>query len=197
MGEESLSEKAVNFLIPLLCIAVLVAILESAMGLITIGRLERQVNLLKELNAIARSGTGSQDQLSKLDSVFESTVDGLANYRPYDVLDVISEPIQGNQAAISRIFPGSLGWLLLALVSPLVLKQGRWAKFVVFMALFMFAIVVGIVIAFVVNMADPSATTFVRFMTGLFSVVAVIVYSSRRSEKKRDEEQVPESADNS
>ena len=80
LGEDSSSQKIINLLVLLFVILAVVFALESAMGLVTIGRLERQVNLLNELNALSEKGLGSHRQLVHLDNAFNEAVRDLEQY---------------------------------------------------------------------------------------------------------------------
>lgn len=122
-------------LILLLIIVVIAIIADSMTGIITLGRLEKQVNLLKEMRALTEMGMGNQQDLENL---YNSAISGLNKYDP-NLSHVIKKLFPTNSllekpTAGEKILPTFVMWLFFAwLVSKeTVTKNGRIEKAVVF-----------------------------------------------------------------
>lgn len=171
----------------ILCTVFLVVVLESAMGLITIGRLERQINLLKELNALAETGLGSHDKHAKLDSLFSKYVYGLEQYAPLDLSVVIHAGVNANLEILGNVLPGAAPWLFLASIAPFAMKESRTLKIAVIVAVIACATVVGLLAALIFQFADPGINTLVRFVAGCLSIWAIVRWQNRRSQRLNPE----------
>lgn len=182
-GEEKLSHKAAYLALLIGCTVVLVLVLESAMGLITIGRLERQINLLKELNALADTGLGTHDNLVKLDSLFSNYVNGLEQYTPADLSLFIHAGVSANLEILGNILPGAVPWLFLAAIAPFAMKEPRALKIAVIVATIVCATFVGFLAALAFQFPNPGISTFVRFVAGCLSIWAIIRWQNRRSQR--------------
>ncbi|MCY4538985.1 MAG: hypothetical protein OXE52_12260 [Chloroflexi bacterium] len=186
-GEDSWSLKAANISIVLAMIALTVFALESAMGLITIGRLERKVNLLKELNAIADTGVGNLDSHLVLDSVFDDSLNSLKQYRAFDLIAWIHGVLDDNQEYIRNITPGATAWILLALIAPFVMKDGCLVRALVTILLLVIAVVVGFILALVFSFGDSGTNAILRLIGSFISIWLLIKFSNQRTQKQAAE----------
>ena len=158
-GDEPRFQKIVKFISALGIIIILVIILESAMGLITIGRLEREVNLLKELNTLAETGLGSQNQL---EDIFNKAVSNLEQYNP-DLGYAVSNMLQANnQVRIEEVLPGALIWILIAVLS-LTTTEGKLSKLMVAG----FFAIVGLGIGYIVSLIVETPNTILNIILSL------------------------------
>jgi len=195
-GEDSWSQKAVNISIILSMIALTVFALESAMGLITIGRLERKVNLLKELNAIADTGVGNANSYTVLDSVFDDSVKSLKQYRAFDLTAWIHGILDDNQEYINNILPGATAWILLALIAPFVMKDRRRIRALVTILLLFIAVAVGFILALIFSFGDSDANAILRLVGSFFSIWVLIRYSNQRTQKQVTESKAVKQSQN-
>ena len=123
-GDESPIRKIMKFILFLALIIAAVVVLESAMGLVTIGRLEREVNLVKELSALAEKGVGSHSQLAHIDSIFDEAVQDLEQYSPELTRIIQMNLPQLSQVSWIEILSGALIWILLGLATLRTTKGG-------------------------------------------------------------------------
>lgn len=105
----------IKTLMLLLIIIALATIADSMAGIITLGRLERQVNLLKEMHALTEIGLGNQQDLVNL---YNYAVSGLNEYNP-NLMPVIKNLFPANSplekpTAGEKILPTFAIWLLFA-----------------------------------------------------------------------------------
>lgn len=195
-GDEPLWQKLAVVASVLGGFVIAAVILESAMGLITIGRLERQVNLLKELSALSQLGVGDHVQTSKLNDIFKNSVNALSSYNPVDILPPISQFISASGETISKVLPGGLLWFLVAMLAPFLVKGSWIVKLAVFFMVLLFALAIGAVVALVINLSDPGLNSLVRFIVGIIIFGLIIRHSNRRNARRTDQEGADDSGDN-
>lgn len=124
-GDESQFIKLAKFLGLLAIILVLIVALESAMGLVTIGRLERKVNLLKELSTLAENGIGKN---SELQSVFSDAVRDLKQYNP-DLGKMLSSSLPNDyEPDWLEVLSGAVLWILMGLAMLNSIEGGKLVK---------------------------------------------------------------------
>ncbi len=162
--EESFIRKVIKGIFALTAIVVLLVMLESAMGLITIGRLERKVNLIKELNSIAESGLGHQGQLT---SLFDETVDELNRYTPE--LGVIVSNLFPN-ATMLEVLSSAAGLMLSIPVHFYLIHTDSLAcRLKAFSLIMVIGVPISIAVRFLLGFSDP----FLMFY--LSSIIGVIL----------------------
>lgn len=111
-GDDPIFKKLIKLILVSAVILAAVFVFESAMGLVTLGRLERKANLLKELNAMTQTGLGDQ---AKLESLFKEAVSDLEQYNP-EFKRLVSSILPNNhQPNEVEVFVGAGIWLLMGL----------------------------------------------------------------------------------
>lgn len=186
-GEGKRSEIVANGAILLIGILFLTVALESAMGLITIGRLERQINLLKELSSLSESGLGSNSTAEILDDLHSTYVDALNNYNPTDVAMWIRVIYEQNRETVQSILPGAFPWLLISLVVPFAMDDGRLMKAGVFIIVIFIGAIVGLVTASIFAFADQNINGILRFLAGCGSIGALLLIANLKSGSNDDD----------
>ncbi len=122
-GDDPIFKKLIKLIIVSAIILASVLVLESAMGLVTLGRLERKANLLKELNAMTQTGLGNQ---SELQTLFNDTVSNLKLYNP-EFSRMLSNFMPNNHKPNeAEVLVGAVLWLLMGLAM-LKSTPGGWA----------------------------------------------------------------------
>ena len=192
-GDEPLFRKFMNLLIILTLIALGIFALESAMGLVTLGRLERQVNLLKELNAITETGLGNQQEL---ETVFEDVVDQLENYQPVSIHSTLNTVARNNNVTFVEILAGGFVWFL---VSPAMLFNktvtGIATRFLGTFILISIGILFGFITASVVETSNDFISFILNLVAGLIliAIFALVYnfYAKRNQSQPEDVEKLP------
>ncbi len=185
LGDEPRFQKIVKFILALGIIITLVVILESAMGLITIGRLEREVNLLKELNTLTETGLGSQNQL---EDIFNKAVSNLEQYNP-DLGYAVSNMLQANnQVRIEEVLPGALIWILIAVFS-LTTTERKLSdlKLSDLMVAVFFAIVglgIGYIVSLIVETPNTILNIILSLCVGNIPLILIGMFFASRSQKQ-------------
>ena len=186
-GEQPGSEKAANLAVIIVCIFLAILALESAMGLITIGRLEREVNILKQLSELSEAGVGNNENAKKLNDVFEDAVNSLETYEPVDVYAPILQFVEDNKETMGDILPGAAAWIFLAILIPFMQKDAIWLTATVTVVVLLFGLAVGWLASLIVNTGDANWTVLIRFVIGLISLVLIGGLFNRSSSRAGSE----------
>lgn len=195
-SDESPILKIAKMLGLLVTLLVIVFLLESAMGLITIGRLERKVNLLKELYALAESGLGSERQITVL---FEDAVDDLAQYDP-DLWLAVSEIVpQVGQVDLVEVLVAASSWFFVAyqMLQPGAdgTRSGLNDPSVV-LAISL-GLAVGVIASVFVESPSPIVSAVVVFVIGLSPLILLSIWSNKRNSGSQTETENPETSGDS
>ena len=183
-GDEPRFQKIVKFILALGIIITLVIILESAMGLITIGRLERKVNLLKELNTLTETGFGNQNQL---EDIFNKAVSNLEQYNPdlgYAVSNMLPEDNQ--QKVVEEIIPAASIWILLAMFS-LKATEGSLPKLIVFGTFVMMGLGIGSLVSRKVETPYFFESVILSFCVGSIPLILIISFMYKPNPQKQSQ----------
>ncbi len=195
-GEQSASEKAANLATFVISIFVLIFALESAMGLITIGRLERQINLLKELSSLSSSEVGDSEYTEKLNVIFKDAVDSLDAYEPVDIYVPILQIVEDNRETIGDILPGAAAWIFLAVLVPFLYKDKLWLVATITSIVAVTGLAVGWIVSQFIHTGDPNWTILIRFIIGVVSLVVIGSMLNKRSSTQQSDRR-PEVAEGS
>lgn len=190
-GDEPRFQKIVKFILALGIIITLVVILESAMGLITIGRLEREVNLLKELNTLTETGLGSQNQL---EDIFNKSVSNLEQYNPdlgYAVSNML--PKDNQQKIVEEIIPAASIWILLAMFS-LRATEGSLPKLIVSSTFAMMGLGIGSFVSRIVETPYFFESVILSFCAGNIPLILIIslIYKPNPQKQSQSKSDQPE-----
>ena len=193
LGEDSSSQKIINLLVLLFVILAVVFALESAMGLVTIGRLERQVNLLNELNALSEKGLGSHRQLVHLDNAFNEAVRDLEQYNT-NLTQIVQKHLpEFRQVSWIKTIPGALVWILLGLLTLRTTKGGFLQKSMGCAVMSGFGLAISYVLAGMIPTSNALVAAILSFCGGLFALVFLVVIgialTSRKQPVTKEEEQ--------
>ncbi len=194
-GDESAVLKLAKLAIVLGFTLGMVVLLESAMGLVTIGRLERKLNLLNELSASAEAGMGSQDQLAHL---FDEVISELDEYDP-DLGHIVSRVLPSNiQSSLIEILAGAALWILVGLATLKTTTGGIGTKVFGLVLFILFGLMIGTITNFIVETEHLTEAIFLNFLCGTapFFILIVIVAIVNRSQKQTQSAN-PETPDNS
>ena len=189
-SDESPILKIAKLLGLLIAVLAVVFVLESAMGLITIGRLERKVNLLRELSELADSGLGKQENLEIL---FDETLTDLVRYNPnlsHMGLYFFQEDFQ---PALIEVGAGSIIWVILGIVALNTTKGGCIAKVLVSTILIAFGICVGLLTDFITSGNSGVMTVALNCILGILPL-AMLLLVIASSQRRRSQAPTPESA---
>ena len=94
--------------------------IESAAGAVTLGRLEREVKLLKDLQQVAQTGYGTEDQQQLLNRVFSDAVRDLEAYEPLDFPASVSEFVRSLPERIDELSPAVFLFYVFSILLPFV-----------------------------------------------------------------------------
>ena len=158
-----------------------IIIFDSLAGIVTLGRLERQVNLLKELNALTETGLGNQDGL---ESLYNQTVSGLKQYN------------SSLQSALLKLFPANSLFEKQTIAEKTIPAIVVWALFSIGVAkkmddehtrevkimAFIFSIFAGFGLGFIANVLIDTQSTVLNVILSLclgispFILLTIIEY---------------------
>ena len=186
-GDEKPILKIMRFGLVLTIILALVVALESAMGLVTIGRLERQVNLLKELNALAETGLGSHNQLVHLENIFSRAVGDLENYNPNLLQMVQSTLPASSQVTWLEIVAGASSWILVGILTLRTAKGGAVQKLMGCAMLTGIGFAVAYVIAHLITTSNSLLAIPLSCIFGTVTLVLIVVVASAVSPRKQSQ----------
>ena len=195
-GDESPVRKIMKFIMFLAFIALIVVVLESAMGLVTIGRLERQVNLLKELNALAVTGLGSHNQLVHLENIFNKAVSDLEMYNPNLMHIVKSRLPVTSQVTWVEIVSGASSWILIGLLTLKTTKGGAVQKLMGCGLMTIFGFAIAYVISQLITSPDSLVAIPLSFLCGISTLILLVVLASAISPRKQTQSTEPEGPGN-
>ena len=189
-GDEPRLWKILKIVFTLAVVFIVVVALESAMGLITIGRLERQVNLLKELNTLTETGLGSQNQL---EDIFNKTVSNLEQYNP-DLRHTISNMLpdmlpENNQDQPVEMISAALTWVLLGL-GMLTAKGGWLTKIFGCASIILIGIFLAYIISLLIETPNTIGTIALSFCSGsilLILSIALIISLYKPNPQKQSQ----------
>ena len=180
-GDESPFLKLAKLIAVLTVVVGIVIALESAMGLVTIGRLERKVNLLKELNALTETGMGNQ---GKLQSLFQGAVSDLEQYNP-DLRHMVSSKFPDDyQPTFSEVSAGASIWLLIGLAMLKTTKGGLATKLSGSGLVMSVGLAMGFFSDFIIETQSPIVTIGLNFLCGSIPLILLGVVLVRRSRKE-------------
>ena len=180
-GDESPFLKLAKLIAVLTVVVGIVIALESAMGLVTIGRLERKVNLLKELNALTETGMGNQ---GKLQSLFQGAVSDLEQYNP-DLRHMMSSIFPDDyQPTFSEVSAGASIWLLIGLAMLKTTKGGLATKLSGSGLVMAVGLAMGFFSDFIIETQSPIVTIGLNFLCGSIPLILLGIVLMRRSRKE-------------
>ena len=188
-GDEPRLWKILKFVFTLAVVFTVVVALESAMGLITIGRLERQVNLLKELNTLTETGLGSQN---RLEDIFNKTVSNLEQYNP-DLRHTISNMLPENNQpkVIEELLPAASIWILIAIYSLRTTKGGLLSKLMVSGFFAIVGLGIGSIVSRIIETPYFFESAILSFCGGSIPLILIsLMYkpnSQKQSQPKSDQ----------
>ncbi len=192
-GDEPPFNKIMKFILVLALIFGVIMALESAMGLVTIGRLEREVNLLKELSGLAETGLGSHNQL---DNMFANAVNDLKNYNP-NLQHIIRSnfPEISDVTWIELVF-GAVSWILLGLLTLNTTKGGVLQKSGGCAIISLFGLAVSYVIGGMITTSNPLVAIPLSFCTGILAIVLLVIVAIALSPRKNTTTEESEKTEN-
>lgn len=167
-GDESPILKLAKFLAVLAVLFAAVIALESAMGLVTIGRLERKVNLLKELNALAENGIAAKRELKP---IFLDTLRDFRQYNP-DLGIMLSKSFpDDHQPDILEVLSGASLWILMGLAMLNSIEGGCLVKLTGSVLVIIVGIAAGAITDFMIETPIPILTLVLNFAVGSMLLV--------------------------
>ena len=183
-GDEPRLWKILKFVFTLAVVFIVVVALESAMGLITIGRLERRINLLKELNTLTETGLGSQNQL---EDIFNKTVSNLEQYNP-DLRYTISNMLPENNQpkVIEELLPAASIWILIAIYS-LVTTKGLLSKLMVAGFFTIVGLVMGYIASRIIETPYFFESAILGFCIGISPLILIIILMYKPNPQKQSQ----------
>jgi len=195
-GDEPPIRKIMRLFLVLAFVVGSVVVLESAMGLVTIGRLERHVNLLKELYALAEKGLGSHEQLVLIDNLYNKAVRDLDQYNP-DLLQIAQRHFP-NLTHVSwiEVVPAALTWILIGLMTLHTTKGGFLQKSTGCAFISGLGLAIGYVIAALISTPNDLVAILLSFCGGNLSLVLLVVIAialTQRNQPVSKEENSPDS----
>ena len=195
-GDESPIRKIIKFIVILALITLIVVVLESAMGLVTIGRLERQVNLLKELNALTATGLGSHNQLVHLENIFNKAVGELEMYNP-NLLHIVQSTLPvTNPVTWVEIVTGASSWIVIGIFTLKTTKGGILQKLTGCGIMTIFGFAISYVIAQLITSPNSLVAIPLSFLCGVTTLIVLVIVASAISPQKQTQATEPEGPGN-
>ena len=195
-GDDDPIRKIMKFGMVLTLIFALIVALESAMGLVTIGRLERKVNLLKELTTLAETGLGSHNQLVQLENIFNEAVGDLENYNPNLLQKAQSALLASSQVTLLEIAAGASSWILIGILTLRTTKGGVQKKLMGCGSITIYGLVISFVIALVITTSDSLVAIPLSLICGIVVLVLFAVFASVLSPRKQSQAKESEQPEN-
>lgn len=191
-GDESPFWKFIKFVAVLTIGLLFVVSLESAMGLVTIGRLERKINLLNELNALTETGMGSRDQLVPL---FNEAVSDLEQFNPDLRLMALSILPDDYEPAFIEILAGAAIWILMGLAMLKTTKGGKVSKLASSGLVILFGLVIGVFTDLIIVSQNHFLTLVLNVICGTTPLILLGFVLMRHSQVQNQSEN-SETSDN-
>ena len=178
--KENAFGRIIQLIILLVSIIIVIFILESITGIITLGRLERQVNLLNNLYELTEKGLGNQHELEIIHS---EMVSGLKAYDPSITKSIqnlfpANSPLEKPTVA-EKFLPAFMVWTLLSVISVIWFmptESNRANKIFVFVIFTLMSVGMGFIASILVDTQSTILNMFLSAIIGLSPfIIAVII----------------------
>ncbi len=183
-GNEPMLKKLAVFIFLIILVVVVVLALESAMGLVSIGRLERQVNILHELSSLSEAGLGDNSELRLM---FRAATKDLKNFNP-DLGHTVSKIIpKSNKNQHLEIISTASSWVVVGLMLLFVADGGwRMRSFLCFTTA-VIGVIIGCFISEIIETPNQFWTAVAFSILGFIPLVLVAMYFYNRLQRLKKE----------
>ncbi|MCY4021722.1 MAG: hypothetical protein OXG39_20145 [Chloroflexi bacterium] len=184
-GNEPVLKKLAVFIFLIIVVLIVVIALESAMGLVSIGRLERQVNILHELSSLSEAGLGDNSELRLM---FKSAAEDLENFDPDLGLTVSKFIPKSNENQLLEIISTASSWILVGLMLLFVADGGWRMRLFLCITTAVIGVVIGCFVSEIIETPNQFWTVVSFSILGFIPLVFTTLYFYNRLQRLKKEQ---------